>query len=384
MSKYRKRRVQAGVAAAEAVVWRGVGIRAPVGQRHPRVGDAYHPTRQEKAAADGTAADRKVAVTDPRAVAQLLRRHFGGTAVVEHRLNPSNPRNLSFAVDAGADRLWVKVAPDAGADAGLDRWAAMAQVLAKRYCAPTVLDKVTIGGAVALLFPRLELPHADADYLQQNLAVLLALLDRLHTDDGLRSELGADQPVTAGEVFRWTWIRRFTDDLELIGDRVPFVDDTLLRWMRTETEALELSTWSPAFGVAVRAPMHGDLWAGNVLVAPDRFWILDWDDLTIGDPVVDDAVLLFNVHGADVDTWGSDRPSQGAAERQRFVLSARAQLLDRVIDTLADWVELPASTPAVDKIRTGKESEHRAALAEYRERFGGDAADGLDWATPTR
>lgn len=151
--------------------------------------------------------------------------------------------------------------------------------------------------------------------------------------------------------------------------------------MRTETGALELTTWAPSFDVVVRAPMHGDLWAENILVGASRYWILDWDDLAIGDPVVDDAVLLFNLHGCDPDRWSADRPPRDAAEGDRFVAGARAQLLDQVIDTLADWVELPASTPASDQLRSDKEMVYRTALGVYRERYNG-TSNGT--AAPTR
>lgn len=217
--------------------------------------------------------------------------------------------------------------------------------------------------------PRLGLPPADTAYLQQNGASLLSLLDRLHHDGDLGSALTTNRPVTAGEVFRKTWVRRFTEDLAIIRDRVPFVDEKLFRWMRTETAELELSTRSPDFDVVVRAPTHGDLWTENILVDVDRYWILDWDDLAIGDPVVDDAVLLFNLYGGDLDRWSADRPPLDPSERHRFEVAARTQLLDLVIDTLADWVELPVDTPDIEQVRSDKEAVHRSALADYRDRY---------------
>lgn len=308
---------------------------------------------------------------DAEVVERLVRRHFGPSSVVRRRVNPSNPTNLSFAIDAGADRLWLKVAADPSSNAGLDLWAATSLLLAEKYCAPVILDRISIGRRVALLFARLDLPPANPAYLRQHGATLLGLLDRLHHDGDLGSALATNRPVTAGEVFRRAWVRRFTEDLAIICDRVPFAGERLLQWMRAETVALELATRAPSFDVVVEAPIHGDLWAENILVDACRHWILDWDDLAIGDPVVDDAVLLYNMHGCNLDRWSAERPPRDPAEGTRFAVAARAQLLDQVIDTLADWVELPASTPVIDRLRHEKEISHRTALADYRERYGG-------------
>lgn len=66
-----------------------------------------------------------------------LRRHFGSDARVEERVNDTGFANKAFTVEvAGGRVLWVKVSPSASANARLDSWATVAEVLEERYWAP--------------------------------------------------------------------------------------------------------------------------------------------------------------------------------------------------------------------------------------------------------
>ena len=107
----------------------------------------------------------------------------------------------------------------------------------------------------------------------------------------------------------------------------------------------------PAFDQPVHSAVHGDPWHENLLLGEDRLWLLDWEDLAVGDPVVDEAIVHMDAHG----------PDAGWPDTERHRVARRALFLDAVIDVAADWVE--ATDPVV---RATKERSWRAGLEAYR------------------
>jgi hypothetical protein len=306
-------------------------------------------------------------------VRDLVAEHFGPWATVSYHLNRGGFVNHSFAVDRDGEALWVKVAGDEEDGGGLARWARLGGLLAERYGAPPVLEAVRIGGCVALVFPRLGHPRATQSDFIARVDQLLDLLGALHCDADLADELAGTTSPTTGEAFREVWHRRLSEDLARLAESpVPFVDDQLVTWMAAETAALGAATNSAAFAGLATSPVHGDLWTENVLGAPDRLWVLDWDDLSLGDPLLDESIVLFNAYGADIGSWQAVRPPREAAEAARFAVAARAQQLDLVIDSLADWVEAAKATEHREAVRDGKEQVHRLALQLYREQYADD------------
>jgi thiamine kinase-like enzyme len=119
----------------------------------------------------------------------------------------------------------------------------------------------------------------------------------------------------------------------------------------------------------VTSAIHGDVWCDNVMIGPGKIWLIDWDDLRIGDPVVDAAILLYGSYGSDLGAWAGAWPPQDQDEATRFEVALRAQALDAVIDVLADWVEAAKAPDHVDGVRADKEAAHRSALAQYRDLY---------------
>lgn len=161
------------------------------------------------------------------------------------------------------------------------------------------------------------------------------------------------------------WVRRLREDLNLVDGVVPFVDGELMAWMAQEVDKLEVATAATAFGCPVTSAIHGDVWCHNVIIGPEGLWLLDWDDLDIGDPVVDAAILLYNAYGADLGAWAA-WPPRDHDEAVRFEAALKAQALDAVIDVLADWVEAAKAPDHIDTVRAEREESHRLALVTYR------------------
>jgi aminoglycoside phosphotransferase (APT) family kinase protein len=265
---------------------------------------------------------------------------------VEHRPNHTGATKLSYVVDRGGERLWVRVAADEEEHAALLRWAEHAARLSERYAAPPLLDRFVVEGRVALVFPFLPVPVATRAGLAARAGELLAVLGGLHDDAELAAALGP--PVTAGQAFTDVWVARFVADLAVTEG---YLDRDVHLWLTDEVEALAGLIAGPAFDRPVHAAVHGDPWHENLLLGEDRFWLLDWEDLAVGDPVVDEAIVHMDAHG----------PDAGWPDTERHGVARRALFLDAVIDVAADWVE--ATDPVV---RATKERGWRAGLEGYR------------------
>ncbi len=220
-----------------------------------------------------------------RRVQHALVAALGPDAHVEHRANHTGVGKLSFAVRVGDRALWAKVAADADEDESLATWARVAGILAERHAAPPVLDVLSVDGRTALLFPYLDAPQATRGLLHERYDEARALLAGLHSDTELAALLG--EPTTTADCFRRIWLQRFEADLDVIEG---YVGRDVHAYLFEEVDALGVVV--DALDDPAPAPVHGDPWHENFLVGPDRVWLLDWEDLSVGDPVVDDAILL--------------------------------------------------------------------------------------------
>lgn len=159
-----------------------------------------------------------------------------------------------------------------------------------------------------------------------------------------------------------------------------FVPSSLWRFMESETAAVTAAARAaPAFAGISRTPVHGDLWAGNVLVAGDGgFHILDWDHLRLGDPAWDIAAWLAPAVREDpraARTLLADVDAARGAATDPDLL-ARLDVLDRVyllvdvVDSLADHADAERAPPDPrGAFRAAKRADHERALATYRERY---------------
>jgi hypothetical protein len=270
---------------------------------------------------------------------------LGAGAVVTHRPNHTGTDKLSFEVLAQGDRLWAKVAADEDEETALRTWASVATLLADRHGAPPVLEVLDVAGRPGLLFPFIDVPVATRSTLRDRHAEVSVVLDGLHADRDLAGLLG--DPTTSSASFRDVWVSRFEADLRIIAGHVA-PDD--YDYLVAEVEVL--SSLVDSLDLRIHHPTHGDPWHENVLLGPERIWLLDWEDLAVGDPVVDHAILLMDTRGADPGGWPTGR---------RYDVARRALMLDAAVDGAADWVQ--NSDP---EIRAAKKTAYLDGLAAYR------------------
>ena len=268
---------------------------------------------------------------------------MGPGAVATHRHNHTGTDKLSFEVVAGGERLWAKVAANDEEDAALETWASVAKELTDRHGAPPVLEVLQVAGRTALLFPFLDGEVANHATVRDRYGEVQAVLDGLHADHDLAERLGG--PTTSAAAFREVWVSRFEADLHIIAG---YVAPDVHEYLTAEVEVLTGQVDS--LDEQVHVAMHGDPWHENVLFGPERVWLLDWEELSVGDPVVDDAILRMDAFGATAWPPG-----------ERFEVARRALLLDAAVDSAADWVQ--NSDPA---IRASKEKAYLDGLETYR------------------
>jgi aminoglycoside phosphotransferase (APT) family kinase protein len=266
----------------------------------------------------------------------------------------------------------VKLASEEDDLRELRRWRRLGDRLAEHYGAPSMagwVDLPTQGleGPV-LCWVEGVTPAALEASLR---SAAIDTVSALHADESLAGLLEQDGDVgySCAEAYRSTYHRRFVADLDAVAAAPPpFVTHERLVWM--EAEALQLLRRvenARAFDVPADRPTHHDLWLNNLISQPDgRLRILDWDGLALGDPMLDWATLFGPAPGSFRVAEPADlRPGAfSSAERERLRLLARASLLDWVIDSLADWLEVPAS-PRMGELRDKKRAAHMGALASY-------------------
>ncbi len=219
---------------------------------------------------------------------------------VKHVLNWGGFVNHSFYFTDGSVQYHLKLTNEPENMRRLQAWRSIHHMLERRYRAPELIDWIDF---TEIGFGGLVLRHIDgrtADFCANpRLAQqLVKTADCLHHDAEIRSYfLASKSPKTYFDYFINVYIDRFTSDLTSIAaDRPPFISSTLFSWMQSQTEQLRAAAnRTQAFHNPGVEPVHGDLNEGNVLVTMNDWFIIDWDDLTLGDPAIEFAIMLWPV-----------------------------------------------------------------------------------------
>lgn len=297
------------------------------------------------------------------------------TVAARYVLNWGGFVNYSFTISDGITRYHLKLGRDAEKCAELRQWQAFHKRLEARYHAPPLIDWITLSaaGLEGLLFVGLEGGSPDLTRQPALRQAVVQVIAQLHQDQALAAQLSQQRPpITCVDTFRNTYIERFEGDLAGIRSALPpFVTAATLAWMEQETARLEaFARASMAFQQPATAPIHGDLQVNNLLVTPAGAWfILDWDDLQVGDPALDYTTLLAPPLAAwQPAAWQTPELAAIAdpALHQRLTLYQRAHLLDWVIDVLADYVEAEIVGDQAAPMRAAKREQHLQALKLYQ------------------
>jgi hypothetical protein len=301
---------------------------------------------------------------------------------VEYVLNWGGFGTASYHAWDGARRVHLKLSPGAAEQAALRRWQAVRTLLEARYHAPAMLGWLTVPGTAyqGPVFEFIGGALLDGFQMPGVLDELFRVVGLLHADQELARELApAAPPRTHLDclVSRYTGMLR--EDLDIVrAEPPPFVSPARLRWLAEQVDGLEdLARGSGAFAGAACAVVHWDLWWNNVLVGSSGQWhILDWDDVGPGDPALDFATAIFPLTcGPAARRWQDfPIPAGDEAFAARMALYRRAQVLDGVIDVLADWIDCREAPAVVAEVRARKQAEHEHFLRLYEAEYGGGRA----------
>ncbi len=293
------------------------------------------------------------------------------TLTVEYVLNWGGFVNSSYRIRDARHVYHLKLSASAEDQAALHRWMTLAPLL-ERYHAPPILEWIELGSAAGPLFPCL--PGNPPRFSGDVVAELLPVLRRLNADRELAAALQPPHTVTAQAGYLASFHELFTEDLRGVRESRPsFVGEDLLGWLEEQVGILtQLVASSAAFSEPLTKPVHGDLWLNNILWVRSTDWhLVDWDDMRIGDPAADLAMLLG-------PTAEDPRPLKllervdgvlTSAERERLPHFGRATLLDWVIDPLSDWIDAGTAPEHERAVRAEKERIHKRALACYEELY---------------
>ncbi len=273
-----------------------------------------------------------------------------GVAEVEPVVNLGGFSNQNFSLRGKGGRYHVKLATDGDGVSCLRQWWELQDLLAGHYRAPKVVSWIDCGPeAAGLVFEHLEGDAAQLDLGRPPRHEVAALLKQLHSDLSLAQRWKVERSCL--EFFQETFEQRLSEDLALITQAPPpFVNQDELRWMQGELEALCRAVQAePLFARPADRPIHGDPWQNNVLVGATDWWMLDWDDLQLGDPALDLAIL------------GVQDPAMERLDYYHW-----ACRLDAVIDVLADWVEAHCLEGELQQpFRALKEQSYRRGREGY-------------------
>jgi hypothetical protein len=287
--------------------------------------------------------------------------------------------NRSFCISDGRATCFVKLTAYEDIQRGLARWRKCADILASQYHAPEMVGWLDVEGS-PFCGPVFEWIDGNViasldDFFARDISTVI---QRLHRDTELVARIMEDGATidSCARAYRRGYHDRFVEDLAFIDeDPPPFVRPELRAYLRGEAELLaKMVGESAAFQELANQPVHADLWLNNTLVdTASRWYILDWDGLTLGDPVMDWTMLFGPTRDTPHEVAESivtRYVSLARAEQERLNVYARAALLDWVIDPLSDWVASVHEPEHGTQMRAANERVHKRALARYRQVYG--------------
>ncbi|HVN56538.1 MAG TPA: aminoglycoside phosphotransferase family protein [Anaerolineaceae bacterium] len=320
---------------------------------------------------------------------QLVRQHFTEQGAiydlqtdavqVNYRLNWAGFANASFQLSDGRNSYHFKVSEAPRNKAQLKRWQRLHSTLEKEYHAPRLVDWVDLPGSDYSGLLLVDIPGKSPDLVSEPALFqeVLSTIDRLHGDQVLGVVLrGLDGPRSCLKSYLQAYHNRFLDDLRGLEGRLPdWFEARQLDWLKSEVRGLEQAArLSSAFQAPAVSPVHGDLSPSNIIRSEGGRWnILDWDELTIGDPAQDWSLLLDPLGQARAEFpvgfgWHELVQHADPGLERRMEFYARVLLFDRILDGLADVVEGRDTGEDLGNYESAKKASILQALEQYRAR----------------
>lgn len=158
-------------------------------------------------------------------------------------------------------------------------------------------------------------------WLQRHAVALAAIVKTYHEDEGLRTELAAGCPTELGPHLR--------GDVAWLTARFEGCPAAYLQTPEIRRGVDRLAHASVELCAEPLVPIHNDPSPTNILLVGTRFVFLDWDEITLSDPMRDIGLLLW--WNFPPEQWPAFLEKLGleltAARRQKiYWFAARASL----------------------------------------------------------
>ncbi|HLO17881.1 MAG TPA: aminoglycoside phosphotransferase family protein [Anaerolineales bacterium] len=152
----------------------------------------------------------------------------------------------------------------------------------------------------------------DKAWMRDNVDELIRIISLYHQDQELFRQLA--------EIFPTDFRRHIGQDLEYLGERLSKIDTGLLQTAKMEEGFEQLKNMAQAFEAEPLVPIHNEPNPSNMLVLGKKLIFVDWDEITLSDPMRDIGVVL----------WWNFPPEHWPAFLEKCGIEITKGLLDKI------------------------------------------------------
>ncbi|MGI8854410.1 MAG: phosphotransferase [Thermomicrobiales bacterium] len=188
---------------------------------------------------------------------------------------PSAGNNDAFIATHGDRRVFLKFDVDGAA---LDR-------LAELHVAPALLGSGIVNNRSYIIQEYLEGSSPDREWFRRHIPELAQFIRRYHADAELTRLLMPLNPIPYADHIR--------EKVEELAAGMQRAQTTPLHTSQAADAFRQFARQAARLPPAALVPTHADPNNTNFLLVRDRFYLIDWDDISLSDPLRDTGLLVW-------------------------------------------------------------------------------------------
>lgn len=209
-------------------------------------------------------------IIDPKIVVTLVENALGDTGWTVSR-PVDGWGGTTFVASLEEDRVFVKFKV---AIPILQRLAALEVV-------PPILYAGNVDSLAYVIQEFTDAPYPEWDWFAGHLPELALLLRTYQQDDAMHALLSARN------------LTRFADDLNWAEQCYRILREAFACLQEPNSAYAQFLSQLAEAQTSLAVPTHGDASRKNLLLAPDRIYLIDWDEVSLSDPMRDIGPLLW-------------------------------------------------------------------------------------------